>query len=76
MFCFFFLFFFVFLEGVGVRPFQEYFTYIEWEKTGELRKKNTWPSVSRTWLSRMWHKRGLNHSSEKPNELRVNSSIH
>ena len=40
------------------------------------REKNTWPSVSRTWLSLMWPEWGLNHSSEKPIGLRVNSPIH
>ena len=34
-------------------------------------KKTNWPSVSRTWLSHMWPKRGSNHSGEKPNGLRV-----
>ena len=47
-----------------------------WAKTGEPRKKNTWPSVSRTWLSNMWQERGSNHSGEKPNGLRVSSFIH
>ena len=39
-------------------------------------RKTTWPSVSRTWLSHIWPKRGSNHSGEKPNGLRVNSLIH
>ena len=48
-------------------------------KVGEnrrTRRKTTWPSVSRTWLSHMWPERGSNHSGEKPNGLRVNSPIH
>ena len=48
-------------------------------KVGENRRtrgKTTWPSVSKTWLSHMWPERGLNHSNEKPNGLRVNSPIH
>ena len=67
--------------GGGLRPFQEYFTYIKpivhqrWAKTGRPGKKNTWPSISRTWLSHMWPERGLNHSSEKPNGVRVSSLI-
>ena len=38
--------------------------------------KNTWPSVSRTWLSHMGPERGSNHSGEQPNGLRVNSLIY
>ena len=48
-------------------------------KVGEnrrTRRKTTWPSVSRTWLSHIWPERGWNHSGEKPNGLRVNSLIH
>ena len=48
-------------------------------KVGEnrsTRRKTTWPSVSRTWLSHIWPERGSNHSDEKPNGLRVNSLIH
>ena len=62
-----------------LRPFQEYFTYIEpivhqrWAKTGEPGGK---PSVSRTLLPQMWPERGSKLSGEKPNRLRVNSSIH
>ena len=29
------------------------------------KQKNFWPSISRAWLSHMWHKRGSNHSVEK-----------
>ena len=74
----FFFFFFIWV----LRPFQEYFIYIEpiihqrWAKTGEPGEKNTWPSVSRTWLSHMWPEWGSNHSSENPNGLRVSSLIH
>ena len=39
-------------------------------------EKTIWPSVSRTWLFHMWPERGLNHSGEKPNGLRVSSLIH
>ena len=58
-----------------LRPFQEYFTYIEpivhqrWAKNRRTRRKTTWPSVSRTWLSHIWPELGSNHSSEKPNGL-------
>ena len=48
-------------------------------KVGEnrsTRRKTTWPSVSRTWLSHIWPELGSNHSGEKPNGLRVNSLIH
>ena len=48
-------------------------------KVGEnrrTRRKTTWPSVSRTWLSHMWPEWGSNHSGEKPNGLRINSLIH
>ena len=37
-------------------------------------KTTSWPSISRTWLSDMWP--CSNHSSEKPNGLRVSSLIH
>ena len=40
------------------------------------RRKTTWPSVSRPWLSHIWPERGSNHSGKKPNGLRVNSLIH
>ena len=76
----FFFFFFFFLICV-LRPFQEYFTYRadRSSKVGEnrrTRRKTTWPSVSRTWLSNIWPEPGSNHSGEKPNGLRVNSLIH
>ena len=48
-------------------------------KVGEnrrIRGKTTWPSVNRTWHSHIWPEQGSNHSSEKPNGLRVNSPIH
>ena len=48
-------------------------------KVGEnrsTRRKTTWPSISRTWLSNIWPELGSNHSGEKPNGLRVNSLIH
>ena len=48
-------------------------------KVGEnrsTRRKTTWPSISRTWLSHMWPELGSNHNGEKPNGLRVNSLIH
>ena len=45
-------------------------------KTREPGEKNTWLSISRTWLSNMWPERGSNHSCEKPNGLGVNSTIH
>ena len=73
--------FFFFIIIWVLRPFQEYFTYIEqivhqrWAKTREPRE-TTWPSVSRTWFSYMWPKLGSSHSGEKPNGLRVNSPIH
>ena len=37
-------------------------------KVGEnrsTRRKTTWPSVSRTWLSHIWPELGSNHSGEK-----------
>ena len=45
-------------------------------KPENLGKKNTWPSVSRTWLFHMRPEWGSNHSGEKPNGLRVSSLIH
>ena len=52
------VYFFIYFFFIWVLlPFQEYFTYIEpiihqrWAKTGEPGGKNTWPSLSRTWLS-------------------------
>ena len=47
-------------------------------KVGEnwrTRRKTTWPSVSRTWLSHIWPKRGSNHSGEKPSK-RLTSIVH
>ena len=48
-------------------------SFIENRRT---RRKTTWPSVSRTWLSHIWPEPGSNHSGEKPNGSRVNSLIH
>ena len=36
------------------------------DENRRTRRKTTWPSVSRTWLSHMWPERGSNHSGEKP----------
>ena len=71
--------FFFFFTWV-LRPFQEYFTYIEpivhqRGPNSENLGKNIWLPLSRTWLSHMWPERGSNHSGEKPNGLGVNSSI-
>ena len=41
-------------------------------KVGEnrrTRRKTTWPSVSRTWLSHIWPELRSNHSGEKPNRI-------
>ena len=45
-------------------------------KVGKNRRKNTWPSISRTWLSHMWPELGGNPSGEKTNRLRIISPIH
>ena len=51
-------------------------SFIEGGRKPCTRRKTTWPSVGRTWLSHIWPELGSNHSGEKPNELRVNSLIH
>ena len=70
---FYFIFFFFFIWVL--RPFHLYRADRS-SKVGENRRKTTWPSVSRTWLSHIWPEPGSNHSGEKPNGSRVNSLIH
>ena len=78
---FFFFFFFFFLD-LGFTALSRIFHLYRAgrsSKVGEnrrTRRKTTWPSVSRTWLSHIWPEPGSNHSGEKPNGLRVNSLIH
>ena len=81
-FLFFFVFLFLFFFYLGFTALSRIFHLYRAgrsSKVGEnrrTRRKTTWPSVSRTWLSHMWPERGSNHSGEKPNGLRVNSLIH
>ena len=77
-FCFFVFFFFVLGFTALSRIFHLYRSDRS-SKVGEnrsTRRKTTWPSVSRTWLSNIWPELGSNHSGEKSNGLRVNSLIH
>ena len=76
---FFFLFFFFYLGFTALSRIFHLYRADRSSKVGEnrrTRRKTTWPSVSRTWLSHIWPERGSNHSGEKPNGLRVNSLIH
>ena len=51
-------------------------SFIKGGRKPENLGKTTWPCVRGAWLSHMWPERGSNHSSEKPNGLKVNSPIH
>ena len=78
---FFFFFFFFFFLGGGFTALSRIFHLYRADRSSKVgenrrtRRKITWPSVSRTWLSHIWLERGSNHSDEKPNGLRVNSLI-
>ena len=73
---FFFCFFFFYLAFMALsRIFRLYWANRS-GKNWRTRGKTTCPIVSRTWLSHMWPEQCSNHSSEKPNGLRVNSPIH
>ena len=82
-FCYFsMIFFFFFFFDLGFTALSRIF-HLYWadhsskvSKNRRSRGKTTWPYVSRTWLSHMWPEQGSNHSSEKPNGLKVNSPIH
>ena len=66
LFCFFFVFFF-YLGFTALSRIRHLYWADCSSKVGENRRtrgKATWPSVSKTWLSHMWHKRGSNHSGE------------
>ena len=73
----FYLFFFFFFFDLGFTALSRIFHLYRADrssKVGENRKtrrKTTWPSVSRTWLSHIWPERGSNHSGEKPNGLKI-----
>ena len=78
----FFFFFFFFFFDLGFTALSRIFHIYPADRSSKVgenrrtRRKTTWPSVSRTWLSHIWPERGSNHSGEKPNGLRVNSLIH
>ena len=75
-------FFFFFLFDLGFTALSRIFHLYRADRSSKVgenrstRRKTTWPSVSRTWLSHIWPELGSNHSGEKPNGLRVNSLIH
>ena len=75
-------FFFFFFFDLGFTALSRIFHLYRADRSSKVgenqrtRRKTTWPSVSRTWLSHIWPERGSNHSGEKPNGLRVNSLIH
>ena len=77
-----FFFFFFFFFDLGFTALSRIFHLYRADRSSKVgenrrtRRKTTWPSVSRTWLSHIWPERGSNHSGEKPNGLRVNSLIH
>ena len=67
---FFFFFFFFDLCSTALSRIFHLYQADRSSKVGEnrrTRRKTTWPSVSRTWLSHIWPERGSNHSSEIPN---------
>ena len=76
------IFFFFFFFDLGFTALSRIFHLYRADRSSKVgenrrtRRKTTWPSVSRTWLSHIWPERGSNHSGEKPNGLRVNSLIH
>ena len=78
----FFFFFFFFFFDLGFTALSRIFHLYRADRSSKVgenrstRRKTTWPSVSRTWLSHIWPELGSNHSGEKPNGLRVNSLIH
>ena len=78
----FFFFFFFFFFYLGFTALSRIFHLYRADRSSKVdenwstRRKTTWPSVSRTWLSHIWPELGSNHSGEKPNGLRVNSLIH
>ena len=75
-------FFFFFFFDLGFTALSRIFHLYRADRSSKMgenrstRRKTTWPSVSRTWLSHIWPELGSNHSGEKPNGLRVNSLIH
>ena len=75
-------FFFFFFFDLGFTALSRIFHLYRADRSSKVgenrrtRRKTTWPSVSRTWLSHIWPEPGSNHSGEKPNGLRVNSLIH
>ena len=69
---FFFFFFFFDLGFTALSRIFHLYRADRSSKVGEnrsTRRKTTWPSVSRTWLSHIWPELGSNHSGEKPNGL-------
>ena len=77
-----FIYLFIFFLDLGFTALSRIFHLYRADRSSKVgenrrtRRKTTWPSVSRTWLSHIWPEWGSNHSGEKPNGLRVNSLIH
>ena len=77
-----FFFLFLFFFDLGFTALSRIFHLYRADRSSKVgenrrtRRKTTWPSVSRTWLSHIWPEPGSNHSGEKPNGSRVNSLIH
>ena len=77
-----FFFFFFFFFDLGFTALSRIFHLYRADRSSKVgenrstRRKTTWPSVSRTWLSHIWPELDSNHGGEKPNGLRVNSLIH
>ena len=75
--CMFFFFFFFFFSDLGFTALSRIFHLYRADRSSKVgenrrtRRKTTWPSVSRTWLSHIWPERGSNHSGEKPKSLYV-----
>ena len=69
----FFFFFFFFFFDLGLTALSRIFHLYRADRSSKVgenrstRRKTTWPSVSRTWLSHICPELGSNHSGEKPN---------
>ena len=67
-----FFFFFFFCFDLGFTALSRIFHLYRANRSSKVgknrrtRRKTTWPSISRTWLSHIWPEQGSNHSGEKP----------
>ena len=67
-----FFFFFFFFFDLGFTALSRIFLLYRADRSSKVgenrrtRRKTTWPSASRTWLSHIWPEPGSNHSGENP----------